>query len=138
LAKLKAEADAKKKAEENARKEALQAAMAQEEAQRQAQAKAAAEKAAQTWVNRYFRPRVEQAWLRPPSSDAGMSCKIQVRLQADGRVSSVNASCSGGDAAFERSAEAAVRKAAPFPMPPDALVAEQLLGQVVAFRFSPE
>ena len=66
-----------------------------------------------------------------------MSCKIQVRLQADGRVSSVDAACSGGDAAFERSAEAAVRKAAPFPMPTDTQVAEQLLGQTVSFRFNP-
>ena len=90
------------------------------------------------FVSRYFRPRVEQAWLKPASAASGMSCKIQVRLQPDGRVSTVEAACAGGDAAFERSAEAAVRKAAPFPMPHDHEVAAQLLGQVVTFRFSPE
>ena len=54
-----------------------------------------------------------------------------------GAVSSVQAQCTGGDAAFERSAEAAVRKASPFPMPPETLVAKQLLGQIVTFRFNP-
>jgi colicin import membrane protein len=56
----------------------------------------------------------------------------------DGRASSVDAACAGGDAAFERSAEAAVRKAAPFPMPPDPAIAAQLLGQTVSFRFNPD
>ena len=133
----KRQAEERARAEELARKAALAEALAKEEAQRNAQLKAAAEKSAQAWVSRYFRSRVEQAWLKPATASPGMSCKIQVRLQPDGRVSSVSASCSG-DQAFERSAEAAVRKAAPFPMPPDPLVAEQLLGQPVAFRFNPE
>ena len=136
--KARMEAEAKAKAEEAARKEALAASIAREEALKQAQIKAAAEKTAQAWVSRYFRPKVEQVWLKPPSAQTGMSCKIQVRLQSDGRVSTVDAVCTGGDAAFERSAEAAVRKAAPFPMPPDAVVAQQLVGQVVSFRFNPE
>jgi len=50
----------------------------------------------------------------------------------------VDAACAGGDASFERSAEAAVRKAAPFPMPPDPAIAAQLLGQTVSFRFNPD
>ena len=140
-AKRKSEELQKQKAEEAQRKEALQASMAQEEAHRREEAKAVeaqAEKAAQIFVNRYFRPRVEKAWLKPASAVSGMSCKIQVRLQSDGRVSAVEAHCAGGDAAFERSAEAAVRKAAPFPMPHDEQVAAQLLGQMVTFRFSPE
>ena len=74
--------------------------------------------------------------MKPASASPGMSCKIRVRLYPDGRVSSVDADCAG-DAAFERSAEAAVWKAAPFPMPTDELVAEQLLGQPVSFRFNP-
>ena len=114
--------------------------MASEQAQREAQQKATeanAARAAQSWVIRYFKPKVEKAWLKPASARPDMSCKIRVRLQSDGKVSSVDADCAG-DAAFERSAEAAVRKAAPFPMPKDELVARQLLGETVSFRFNPQ
>ena len=136
-AKKKAALDAKKALEEAAKKEALAAALEQEQAEQKA-AEKAAENAAQTWVSRYFGPKVEKAWLRPESKASGMSCKITVRLVPTGAVSSVQAQCSGGDAAFERSAEAAVRKASPFPMPPEAIVAKQLLGQTVTFRFNPD
>lgn len=98
----------------------------------------AQERSAQEWVERNFRPRVERSWLRPPSAQAGKSCKITVRLAPTGMVGAVSAACSGGGAEFERSAIAAVKKAQPFPMPPDPAIAARLLGDTVSFQFKPD
>ena len=115
----------------------MREAMAEEKRAEQARkAERAAASAAQAWVER-FRPLVERQWRLPPSAKRGTSCTIRVQLIPGGGVTSVQASCSGGDSAFERSAEQAVRKAAPFPMPTDPLVAKQLLGQTVKFNFHP-
>ena len=53
-----------------------------------------------------------------------------------GDVTSVQVIKSSGDTAFDRSAEAAVYKASPLPMPDDPRVAQQL--RSFTFTFKPE
>jgi colicin import membrane protein len=95
-----------------------------------------AKKAASDWANMYIKPKVTRSWLRPPSAKSGLSCKIQVRLLPGGEVADAQVVSSSGDPAFDRSAEAAVRKASPLPWPPDPKVAEQL--RSFTFTFKPE
>ena len=54
--------------------------------------------------------------MRPPGTD-GLQCKVRVRLGSSGSVLLVNVVESSGNIAFDRSVEAAVRKADPLPMP---------------------
>lgn len=94
-----------------------------------------AEREANKWANRYIKPRVEGLWLKPPAARAGLSCIIQVRTLADGTVVEARVTKSSGDAAFDRSAESAVKKASPLPMPSDSKVAAEL--RSFTFRFDP-
>ena len=55
-------------------------------------------------------------WRRPPGTD-GLKCTVRVRLAATGSVLLVSVVESSGNVAFDRSVEAAVRKADPLPMP---------------------
>jgi colicin import membrane protein len=66
-----------------------------------------------------------------------MSCKIQVRIAPGGDVLDVKVIATSGDASFDRSAEAAVRKASPLHMPPDAKVAQELQ-PTFQFTFKPD
>lgn len=59
--------------------------------------------------------RVEMNWSRPPSARNGMSCTLRIQLVPTGRVIDVKVIKSSGNPAFDRSAEAAVRKAERFP-----------------------
>ena len=56
-------------------------------------------------------------WSRPLSARLGMQAKLLVELIPTGRVVSVTVVESSGDSAFDRSAEAAVRKAREFEVP---------------------
>jgi colicin import membrane protein len=49
----------------------------------------------------------------------GMTCKIRVRLMSDGTVIDAVVPSSSGDDFFDRSAENAVTKASPLPVPTD-------------------
>lgn len=61
--------------------------------------------------------RVVANWSRPPSARLGMEAKLLVELIPTGRVVSVTVVESSGNAAFDRSAEAAVNKAREFEVP---------------------
>ncbi|WP_460036049.1 cell envelope integrity protein TolA, partial [Methylothermus subterraneus] len=63
--------------------------------------------------------RVERNWLKPQSYHAGLSCIIRVRLAPGGKVLEATVIRSSGNAAFDRSAEVAVHKASPLPIPSD-------------------
>ncbi len=63
--------------------------------------------------------KVNRNWIRPPSASAGLKCKIRVRLLSSGEVMDVEIISSSGDDIFDRSAENAVRKASPLPVPMD-------------------
>lgn len=58
-------------------------------------------------------------WSRPPSARNGMEAKLLVELVPTGDVVNVTLLASSGNAAFDRSAEAAVRKAGRFEVPKD-------------------
>ena len=135
-AKRKAEAEAKRKAEEAAQRKAAEDAL-----QQQLAAERAALEAARNAdiISRYvgiIGQQVERNWIRPPTSQSGLSCVVQVRLVPGGDVVSVQVVQGSGDAAFDRSVEAAVYRAAPLPLPPDPGLFESF--RTLQFRFAPE
>ncbi|HWP01259.1 MAG TPA: cell envelope integrity protein TolA, partial [Methylococcus sp.] len=123
-----AEAKREAEAEEQARlrREIEKERLAQIEAEHQSILDKKAGEEAERWLRRYVKPRVEGLWLKPPSARSGLSCKIRVRTIPGGTVVEAHVLQSSGDTAFDRSAEAAVRKASPLPLPPDPKVAEKL------------
>lgn len=60
---------------------------------------------------------VEMEWLRPMGVGDGLSCTVRIRMAAGGSVIAAQVVQSSGSSAFDRSAEAAVRKADPLPVP---------------------
>lgn len=62
---------------------------------------------------------VVRNWSRPPSARNDMEAELLVELIPTGEVVSVTLVSSSGNAAFDRSAEAAVRKARRFQVPED-------------------
>jgi colicin import membrane protein len=125
-AKRKAELAAKQKAEAERKRKAEAAARAKAEAEMQAQL--AAERA-QLEAQRvqsvlgeyiaYIADRVERNWLRPPGSPAGLKCTVNVKLIPGGDVVSARVVQGSGDTVFDDSAEKAVLKASPLPVPDD-------------------
>nr|VFJ51419.1 MAG: colicin import membrane protein [Candidatus Kentron sp. DK]VFJ64004.1 MAG: colicin import membrane protein [Candidatus Kentron sp. DK] len=138
LVKEKAEKERRRKAEEKAAKEKAAKEKARKEAERKRreaekalQKKLAAEQAErdrehQQLLNRYrleyvtnIKSAVEGNWTRPPGAKKGLKCKLKVTQTPDGRVLDVSITDSSGNAAFDRSAVAAVYKASPLPKPRD-------------------
>ncbi len=64
-------------------------------------------------------------WSRPPSARKGMQARLQVELVPTGDVVAVMLIESSGSSAFDRSAEAAVRKARRFEVPEESAVFEK-------------
>lgn len=62
----------------------------------------------------YIQQYVQQQWSRPPSARNGMRAVLQIRMLPTGEVVDVIITQSSGDPAFDRSAENAVYRAAPF------------------------
>jgi len=110
-------ADAEKKRKEQER--VLQEQLAREEQER-AQAQAASASARE--IDRYkalIAQKVERNWTRPPEFHKGLVCTIRVRTVSSGEVVSAAVVRSSGNPLFDRSAEVAVRKATPLPVPED-------------------
>jgi colicin import membrane protein len=63
--------------------------------------------------------KVNQSWIRPSSTSVGLRCSIRVRVMSDGTVIDAEVISSSGDEDFDRSAENAVNKASPLPVPKD-------------------
>ena len=57
---------------------------------------------------------VQEHWSRPPSARNGMRAVIQIRMLPTGELLDATITRSSGDPAFDRSAENAVYRAAPF------------------------
>ena len=64
-------------------------------------------------------------WSRPPSARNGMRVVLQVNLIPTGDVAQVVVTESSGNVAFDRSAEAAVRKAGKFEVPQESHIFEE-------------
>ncbi|WP_022950019.1 cell envelope integrity protein TolA [Methylohalobius crimeensis] len=133
------EAERKRKAEEAARRKAEEAARRKAEAARKKAEAARKQQEIQAAVNEAsyrIQQRVESYWLRPASYHTGLSCTIHVRLIPGGEVVEARVVRSSGNAAFDRSAEVAVRKASPLPVSDDPAVFETF--REFNFKFDPE
>ncbi len=113
-------AEAKRKeAEEKKRKEAEAKKRKQKELEAQMRADMEAERDA-TEIELYMaqiQQTVEANWLRPQGFGDGMRCTLRIRMATGGNVIAVQVVQSSGNGTFDRSAEAAVRKADPLPVP---------------------
>lgn len=76
--------------------------------------------------------KVERNWLRPTGS-RGSHCRVLIHQIPGGEVIDVRLNECDGDVAFQRSVEAAVRKASPLPLPSDPEVFER----EIEFIFKP-
>ncbi len=138
--------EAKQKAAEDKKAQAAAAAKQQKDAERALQQQLAAEEGAmqanarnQGIIDQYkaaIQQAVQNNWLKPPSAQPGMQCTVLVNLIPGGDVAGVRVVVSSGDAAFDRSVENAVRKAAPLPLPPDTALFESF--RELRFIFKPE
>ena len=99
---------------ENAKTDA--AAQAKVEAQK---AKAVAQQSEAEQTKLAIKQKVNRSWIRPVSTTAGLKCIIRVRVLSDGTVMDAKVISSSGDEDFDRSAENAVNKASPLPIPKD-------------------
>ena len=130
-AKRKAELAAKQKAEAEAKRKAEAAARARAEAEMRAQLEAEQARLEEQRVQSvlgeyvgYIADKVERNWLRPPGSAAGLKCTVNVKLIPGGDVVSARVVQGSGDPLFDDSAEKAVLRAAPLPVPDDPSIAK--------------
>ncbi|MDH3870886.1 MAG: cell envelope integrity protein TolA [Gammaproteobacteria bacterium] len=142
--KRKAELAAKQKAEAEQKRKAELAAKQKAEAEAALQASIAAEQAlleeqrVQSALGEYIgyiAEKVERNWLRPAGSPKGLRCKVNVKVIPGGDVASARVIESSGDPVFDRSAENAVLRAAPLPMPKDPAIARHF--RDFNFNFEP-
>lgn len=115
----KAEAAAKAEVAAKAEAEAAAAAKAKADAEAFTQAKLAAQALAEQQAKQAIQQKVNRSWIRPVSAEAGLKCTIRVKLMSDGTVIDAEVISSSGDEIFDRSAENAVNKASPLPVPKD-------------------
>jgi len=93
---------------------------AAEQAKVEAQkAKAVAQQSEAEQAKLAIKQKVNRSWIRPVSTTAALKCTIRVRLLSDGTVMDAEVISSSGDEDFDRSAENAVNKASPLPVPKD-------------------
>lgn len=59
-------------------------------------------------------------WILPENVDSGLSSQFRIRLAPDGMVLEVTLTRSSGDPLLDRSAQTAIRKASPLPVPTNA------------------
>lgn len=80
---------------------------------------------------------VEQHWSRPPGTRKGMVVELQIQLVPTGEIVRVSLANSSGNPAFDRSAELAIRKASPLPVPTDPVLFERYFRNIT-FVFNPK
>lgn len=140
----------KKRAEdkEKQRKIAAQKAKAKAVADRKRKAKLAEQKRQQVAleatrvrniINKYIaliQQDIGQHWIVPDKSKKRLSCRLQIRLGPGGMVVQVKLLRSSGDAILDRSAQAAVYKASPLPVPKEPDIFKQF--RVINLTVRPE
>jgi colicin import membrane protein len=115
-----AEAEELKKVQE-ARRAELAKREAQEAAEKQAAASARRARV-QGEVDKYkamIINAISQRWILPENVNQNLSSKFRIRLASDGVVLEVNLIRSSGDPILDRSAQTAIYKASPLPVPSD-------------------
>lgn len=96
--------------ERQERQRALEEAMDREQAEQEA---AERQELTMSYRDQVAR-RIEQNWSRPPSARRGMECVLEINLVPTGEVVNVRVVQGSGNAAFDRSAEQAVRRVGRF------------------------
>lgn len=122
--KLELKKQQEKKAREEAERKVVEQRLAAErrrQAEQERARAAAANRANKEIANAkvLIQQKVNRNWLRPSAIVKGLSCRIQVKLIPGGDVVDARVIRSSGNPAFDRSAEIAVRKASPLPLPTD-------------------
>ena len=125
-------ADAKKKAEEVARAEQARVAAEKAKAELAQNQQIAAQQAALDAANKariagevdkykaLIINAISRQWILPENADSSMSSQFRIRLAPNGAVLEVSLTRSSGDPILDRSAQAAIYKASPLPVPSDA------------------
>jgi len=106
------------------------------DAEAQRMAVTQAEAASASYIGAIIR-QIERHWSRPPSARRGMQVEVLINLVPTGELVSISIVRSSGNAAFDRSAELAVRQAAPFQVPDNPALFEQRFRQL-RLLFTPE
>jgi colicin import membrane protein len=104
------------KADAENKKQAAAAAKQQAEAQAAQQAKIAGE------VDKYkalIVNAIGRNWILPENVNSSLSSQFRIRLAPDGAVLEVSLTRSSGDVLLDRSAQTAIYKASPLPVPTD-------------------
>lgn len=118
-------------------KEAMEADMRKETERANQQVRDSVNLAVRDKYQRLINQRVETKWNRPLSARKGMVTVLRISVLPGGEVSNVITLQSSGDPAFDASAEEAVRRASPLPVPDDPALFSQYF-RTITFRFSPE
>lgn len=108
----KAEMEKKKQAAADA---AAKQAQAAQNAERQARIAGEVDKYKALIVN-----AIGRNWILPENVDSSLSSQFRIRLAPDGTVMEVTLTRSSGDPLLDRSAQTAIRKASPLPVPANA------------------
>ena len=80
--------------------------------------------------------KVNRNWIKPTNSAIGLESSLRVELLPSGDVKSVKTIKGSGNKYFDRSAENAIYKAAPFTLPTDLTARAEF--NIFIFRFKPE
>ena len=62
---------------------------------------------------------ISRQWILPENADSKMSSQFRIRLAPNGIVLEVSLTRSSGDPILDRSAQSAIYKASPLPVPSD-------------------
>ena len=84
-----------------------------------------------------IRTKVLNSWVRPISATPGLKCRLKVKLLPSGDVTEVVIFASSGDLVFDRSAESAIRRASPLPVPANREIFNQRFKDLI-YVFMPE
>jgi len=108
--------------------EALKAAQAKLKAEKQAEQARVVRTRQQREIDRYkmlITQAIGRRWLVPSNVDQNITCKLLIRLGDGGIVLNVKLIQSSGNPILDRSAQAAVYKASPLPVPSDVKLFEK-------------
>ena len=129
-------AEAERRRQEAAAKAKAEAAAREAELRAMQEAEQVATEASR--IQYLIEQKVTRRWNPPPgTATAGLQCRVEVRLGSSGTVLAVSITQSSGNAAFDRSVEAAVWKADPLPMPDDPALRERSAFRNHVFTFDP-
>jgi colicin import membrane protein len=130
-----------KKQQEQARQQKMEQELARKKAKKLADEAAARAKRQQLMgeVNKYkalIINAISQNWILPDNVDKTLSSKFEIKLAPGGAVLSVKLLRSSGDSVLDRSAQTAIYRASPLPVPEDPEAFK--LFRVVSLTVKPE